>query len=128
MMRTHDPSRFVTGLLLLLGLAACGGSPEPDTVSPFSEPRPTTVRLVVENRNFSDARLYTYRRGERRALGVVTGKQDAEFTFEWPFPDPLFIEIDLVAGPRCRTAEMQVDPGDILELQISPIFTTTSCR
>jgi len=125
-MRRQD--RMITAVTLALALAACAGSPQQGDTELFSEPRPTTVRLLVQNRNFSDARLYTYRRGERRALGIVTGKQEAEFTIEWGFPDPLLIEIDLVAGPRCRTAEMQVDPGDILELQIAPVFTTTSCR
>ncbi len=115
------------GLAALLSACASGGS-EQGSASPFAQSRPTTVRLLVQNRNFSDARLYTYRRGARQALGIVIGKQDREFTFEWSAPDPLRIEIDMLAGPRCTTEEMQVDPGDILELQIEPVFTSSSCR
>lgn len=109
-----------------LGMTACassGGDP-----GAFDTVRPTTVRLVVQNRNFSDVRLYTHRRGARTTLGTVTGKQDREFTFSWDMPDPMQVEIDMVAGPKCFTQEMQVDPGDILELQIAPVFTSTSCR
>ena len=95
----------------------------------FASAQPTTVRIIVQNRNFQDARLYTYRRGRRAFLGVVTGKRDQEFVLDWDFPDPMYIEIDMLAGPKCFTEEMQVDPGDILELQIASVFSATSgCR
>ena len=80
---------------------------------------------MVQNRNFADARLYTYRRGTRSLLGTVTGKTDRNFVLDWNQTDPMYMEINLVAGPRCFTEEMQVDPGDVLELQIAIDFSTT---
>ena len=113
---------------LIVILAACTSPKRNDAARPFVEARPSTVRLLVQNRNFSDVRLYAERRGARKTLGTVTGKQDAEFTLDWPGQDPLQIVIDMVAGPRCTTAEMLVDPGDILELQIAVVFSDTTCR
>lgn len=110
-----------------VSVSACASGGQGSTDS-FNVERPTSVRLIVQNRNFSDVRLYTIRRGTRTALGTVTGKQDREFTFSWNMPDPMQVEIDMVAGPKCFTREMQVDPGDTLELQIAPVFTTSSCR
>lgn len=126
-MKRH--SRALTALVLgagLIGATACAsGQASPDA---FETVRPTSVRLIVQNHHFSDVRLYTLRRGARASLGTVTGKQDREFTFAWNTPDPMVVEIDMVAGPKCFTQEMQVDPGDILELQINSVFTATSCR
>ena len=48
----------------------------------------------------------------------MPGKGDETFRLTWSFPQPLSIEIDLLAGGRCVTPELQVDPGDIIELQI----------
>lgn len=116
-------------LLVALVLSGCATGSATPADDPFDGARPATIRIIVQNRNFSDVRLYTHRRGARKMLGSVTGKQDREFTIDWNMTDPLSVEIDLIAGPKCMTREMQVDPGDILELQIAPVFTTSSfCR
>ena len=120
--------RAVLSTTLTVTLAACAIPKPGNAPQPFVGTRPNTVRLLVQNRNFSDVRLYAERRGARTALGTVTGKQDKEFTLDWPTHDPLQIVIDMVAGPRCTTAEMLVDPGDILELQIAVVFSDTICR
>jgi hypothetical protein len=117
--------------MALLTLAACASAGAPLSSQPFASgsERATSIQLIVQNRNFADARLYAVRRGARTALGIVGGKQDAEFTLDWLLPEPLRIEIALLAGPRCSTEEMQVDPGDIIELQIDAVFTASSaCR
>ena len=94
-----------------------------------STERPDSVRLEVQNLNFSDARLYAIRDGQRITLGRVGGKQDAQFTIPWRFNQDLRIEINLLAGPTCVTERLQVDRGDILELQISAVFSqSTFCR
>jgi hypothetical protein len=116
-------------LAIMLSLSACASSGSGSNSEPFSSARPTTVRIIVQNRNFQDARLYTYRRGRKNFLGIVTGKRDAEFVIDWDFSDPMYIEIDMLAGPKCFTEELPVDPGDILELQIAPVFSSTAaCR
>jgi len=129
--RARTLARLVPTIVAALACAACAtaGPRLSNNDAWSSTDRPPQVRLIVQNRNFSDARLYAVRRSARESLGIVGGKQDAEFMLEWPSPEPLRIEINMLAGPRCVTEEMQVDPGDILELQIAVVFTNTAgCR
>jgi hypothetical protein len=76
------------------------------------------IRIEVRNLNFNDATLWAIGDGVRRKLGVVSGKSDTAFTIPWRLPGPLSIEIDLLAGVRCRTRDLFTDPGDVIELQI----------
>jgi hypothetical protein len=122
-------ARHATFALMLVsaGCASSGGGS--GAAQPFSAARPTTIRIIVQNLNFQDARLYTYRRGTRSMLGTVTGKTNAEFVIDWDLPEPMYMEIDMLAGPRCFTEELRADPGDIMELQISShFFDSPSCR
>lgn len=113
-------------------LAGCGaGAPGPSTADPFSAASdgPGTVSIHVRNLNFSQATLWAVSRGGRQRLGVVGGKADAVYRIPWTFPQPMEIEIDLLAGPRCTTEALDVDPGDILELQIEPdLSRQPGCR
>jgi hypothetical protein len=85
--------------------------------NPFAGSRP--VRLVVRNNNFNDATIWAVFSAKRLRLGTVTGKSEAVLAFpEMASPDPVFLEIDLVGGERCRTEELVVDPGDDLQLEI----------
>ena len=120
-MTTMTPvSRMVMSGAFLL-LAACA-SPSARRGNPYSsdlEER-REVRVEVQNHNFSDATIWAVmREGHRKRLGIVTGKSDSVFTLPWTFSEPLRFEFDLLAGPRCTTEALAVDPGDTLELQIS---------
>jgi hypothetical protein len=44
----------------------------------------------------------------------------------WTFGEPLRIEINLLAGPKCTTRTIDADPGDELELRIQSVFTSSS--
>lgn len=77
-----------------------------------------TIQIDVTNLNFQDATLHAYRNGERHRLGTVTGKGSATFSLEWRIAVPLQIEVDLLAGGRCTTRAMVVDPGTQIQLQI----------
>lgn len=120
----------VAALGLAMLMVGCGSSGSSQEGDPFAgRAQDATVRIIVQNLNFADARLYTIVRGARRQLGIVGGKQDAEFTLPWTIPEPLQVEINLLAGPQCYTRELMVDPGDIIELQISAVFSQSSaCR
>ncbi len=116
--------------LLLLAALGCASGSASRAGGLFGAPsQSTTVRIVVQNRNFQDARLFTHRLGGRAILGMVGAKVDREFVLDWDIPEPLYIEIDMLTGPRCFTDELIVDPGDVLELQIAPEFSRTmGCR
>jgi len=108
----------LTGVLLLAGCAT-GRNRDPNPYSRDLAER-NEVQIHIRNFNFSDATVWVLVRGARQArLGYVTGKSDAVFTVPWTFPDDMSLEFDLLADVRCVTETIPVDPGDILELQIS---------
>lgn len=116
---------------LAAAITGCGAAgrlverEDPFVRTPVAE---QSVRLHVQNRNFSDARLYALALGKRTRLGVVGGKRDAVFSIPWPHAEPMRIEIDLLAGPKCTTRAIEVDPGDTLDLQIQPVlYDTRAC-
>jgi hypothetical protein len=76
------------------------------------------IRIDVTNLNFQDATLIALRGGERHRLGTVTGKGSASYTLEWRTPQSFQIEIDLLAGGRCTTRPVTIDPGQQINLQI----------
>ena len=104
-------------LVLALTGAACAAPTQgsPFGVGPEGE---RTISIEVRNLNFSDATLHALRGAERVRLGTVTGKTDRTFRIEWTISVPLQIEIDLLAGERCTTRALNVDPGDAITLQI----------
>ena len=108
------PSRLALLPAVLLA-TACASTGTPD---PFDDAGPGSIRIEVVNLNFNDATLHALRGGERHRLGIVNGKGSASYTMEWRVSQPLRIEIDLLASDQCTTRAMQVDPGDIIELQI----------
>ncbi len=113
--------------------AACAGltpDPQAPTMEPFTAVGPpTSITLLVQNRNFNEARLFVLRRGATLPLGVVGGKAESEFNVEWDMSDPIQIRIDILAGSSCTTEEILADPGDVLELQIDQDFMhSRRCR
>lgn len=111
----------LAGTLLTIIACASGGGPQ-KARSPFSDDlrERKEVRIHIQNHNFSDATVWTLvRDGRRSRLGMITGKTEQVFTVPWTFSEPMRIEFDLVAGPRCTTENIMVDPGDELEMQIS---------
>lgn len=122
MIRSAPTRAFVTaalaGLLIIAGCAH-GRTSDGNLFSQDMAER-NEVQIQVMNFNFSDATVWLLVRDARRMrLGYVTGKSDAVFTVPWTFSEPVRLEFDLVADVRCITEEIMVDPGDILELQIS---------
>ena len=115
--------------LVAAGCATSGAMERPDPFSGSMAGR-QEIQIKVLNLNFSDATIRAIVRGGRRLyLGAVTGKREAVFNVPWDFSEPLRLEIDMVAGPRCTTEELMVDPGDLLELQIAiEFYNTPGCR
>jgi hypothetical protein len=125
---------MVTGLaaLWVAGLGGCASSALASSGDdPFSRSTAEQqIQIKIVNLNFQDATVWALISGGRRQrLGIVSGKREAEFTLPWRFSEPLRLEFDLVAGPRCVTEDLTVDPGDLLELQIaSNFYATPGCR
>lgn len=119
----------VIGSFILVAGCASASSGNP-AMEPFTTAgEPSRITIIVQNRNFSEARLYALRRGARESLGIVGGKADAQFHLEWTVSAPFQIEIDMLAGPRCVTEELRADPGDVFELQIETRFRDSpACR
>jgi len=123
----------VLGAALLL--AGCGGGglsiPQGSGGGPFARASdgPQTVSIHVRNLNFNEAELWAVRRGDRQKLGIINGKADTVYRIPWTISEPLQLQIDLLAGPRCTTDALQVDPGDILEVEIAVDFRNQpNCR
>lgn len=125
---TTRPQLLTLALCAAVVLPGCANRSA--SLSPFSAAlaERNEIRVDVLNNNFSDATLWAIIENARRVrLGNVTGKTDAVFTMPWDWTNQnLKIEIDLVAGPRCVTRAIPVDPGDILQLEIKPTFLQTA--
>ncbi len=123
--------RVVTCVALLVTSFGCTSAgplvvrEDPFTRAPVAE---RVIRLHVQNSNFNEARLYVIGLGSRTGLGIVQGKTHAVFSIPWERSEPLRIEINILAGSKCTTREISVDPGDTLDLQIEEdFFQTQGC-
>lgn len=126
MSRSTRMSAALAILPALWAAAACGGV-RTSTNDPFEAGLEGRNEILVHivNSNFYDARIYVLSGGIRRQLGMVTGKTDRTFRMDWSFSQDLRLMIDLLAGPTCTTHSLPVDPGDMLQMQIMPVFTDT---
>ncbi len=108
--------------IFLLSLAAGSCRTLVPSVDPFL---PGTgarqIHIQVRNDNFYDATIWVVASGARQSrLGMVRGKEEAEFVTAWNVPRPLQFDVDLLASnTTCRTEALIVAPGDNLELRIS---------
>jgi len=112
----------IAGAALLVAVAACASRGKPTSGNPFAQGQAerNEIQIHVVNLNFNDATVWALVKDVRRdRLGTVTGKSDATFTMAWTFPDAMRLEFDLIGGVRCITDAISVDPGDVLEMQIS---------
>ncbi len=108
---------WLGALSLLVSCALLGHKSKDEEPEP---PRPTQITLHVENQNFYDATIYALARsGERQRLGSVNGNGQGTFTFRW-LHDELRVIIQLLAGRSTATETIPVNPGDTLELVITP--------
>ena len=90
--------------------------------SPLVDPDEARIHIEVQNRTFEDATIHAVWTGNRRRLGTVIGITTAEYRLPWTFSEVLQIEIKLLAGPRCTTRGILVNPGDIIVVEIDAQF------
>lgn len=110
--------RGMTAAWLVLMVVACGGSGSAlDELEPRAEPE---VTLHVRNQNFYDAVIYATAPGQtERRIGMVPGNTDRALTFRWTWIE-VQIQVRLVGATTFTTEPMPVEPGDELELTITP--------
>jgi hypothetical protein len=111
-------TRRALTLVATLSLAGCAsGRPGASYAGAVGTP----ARVEIHNRNFSDATVWAVYPAERLRLGTVTGMTESSFTLSRStIPQPVYMEIDLVGGPRCVSETLTVDQGDVLYLEIQP--------
>lgn len=80
--------------------------------------RASEIRIRVRNSNFNQGTVYAVRLGSRRRLGRVQGASDGEFRMPLVNSDQIHFEVDLLAGQRCVTRTVFVEPGQTLLLVI----------
>lgn len=115
----HPSTLFLAAALLAASACASGSGRSANPYSADMGER-KQVQIDIQNDNFSDASIWVVVRGSRqKRLGTVTGKSSASFKLNWTFTEPLRLQLDFVAGPKCTTRALQVDPGDVLQLQIA---------
>ncbi len=124
----------ISALAAVLLLASCASGPR-DAASPFSGPTASSgsrsvEKVQVQNNAFEEATIYAISGSWRVRAGNVPGISDRILSFRWPSSNRrVRFEIDFLAGPTCFTAELDLIPGDILQLQLpaDPV-RTPGCR
>lgn len=112
----------VVAAVLAGGSVGCASSNDP---GPFQgDP---TINIEVVNRNYMDATLFAQWLGGRRRLGIVTGARTAVYELEWEQPQELQLEIDMLAGDKCLTPPIMVNPGDIITVEIDMELNRRDC-
>lgn len=130
-MSRQSPTRVLLSILPALWVVGACGGVSTSTNDPFiADPGARNeIQVRVINSNFYDARVYVLAQGVRRQLGTVTGKSDRTFIMPWTFSQDLRMEINMLAGETCTSDSLPVDPGDMLQLQIMPEFSSSDfCR
>jgi hypothetical protein len=121
----HAPFRkalFPFALVLSIGaLAGCGRASEGPTGDALGgDPAVETLDVTVENQNFNDATITAlWEGGSRERLGSVTGLTTQTFTVE-PRSSAVRFEIDFLAGGDFVGELIAANPGDHIELTLSP--------
>ena len=108
--------------VLCMVLAGASLGCAPTLRSPFVGREDATIRVQIDNRSFEDATVHAVWPGRRLRLGTVIGSMSATYTLQLDRSVLLHFEIDLLAGPECRTQQIWADPGDIILLEIDRRF------
>lgn len=118
--------RAIAGTFLCLATSACAGGGVPDPYEGRAQ-GPRHITIQVRNDNFSDATLIVFRDGERVQVGVVTGKTREEFYVQWTAVRLFRAQLDLLAGGSCFSREAQVEPGELIQIDV-PVETSNDPR
>lgn len=102
-------------IVAVLGIAGCAMVTE--RINPFAKGSSGTIRLYVENNNYHQATISALG-NLRRRIGIVGGHRSESFRIDWPGPDELQLEIDILAGGNYITNSVPLEPGETATLYI----------
>lgn len=98
----------------LLTLGGCATASNPFEQSSSS----TTIEILVQNQNFSNATVYAVRAGQSIRLGIVNSQNFEVFSIPWPAALPLRVEARFLGGLRCSSQEILVNDGDRITVEL----------
>jgi hypothetical protein len=117
------PQPFRRAWFLLMGaLVGCGSASAGSAAGGFGADPATaeTIDVTIQNQNFYDATITAlWEGGSRERLGIVTGLTTRTFTIDTR-SDALRFEIDFLAGGDFVGELIPANPGDHIELTLSP--------
>lgn len=104
----------VLAALISLTGACWGGSggATPD----FGGAEESSLTITIRNQRTQEARLWIWIDGRREPLGTVQGVQTETFRRRLPAVAQVRLEFDLTLGPTCRTREVSLEPGTVLDV------------
>lgn len=115
--------QFLRSIALVSAFAlasACGRT----TAETGDTPERPSATVRVENRSFSEMRVYVMRSTQRIRLGTVSGNSTVDFEIPSHLVSTaaqLQIVADPIGGRRARASEtFTVNPGDHITMVISP--------
>ncbi len=110
----HAVRRLLPAALLVVAGTACA----PAVRNPFEGPDApgSQIHVYVENRGFSDLRVYARSSHGSDFIGQVGGNSHLTVTLSWRQLDQISFRLEVVAGRTYTTEALPVQPGQRVEL------------
>jgi len=106
-------------LAVALFAAACGGGGNMSEPSPAFDGDPSRVlTIVIRNEQIDVARTTLWINSVRRRLGDVRGLQTQTFRVPMDRGASVRVEFDLMLGANCVTRDIELGPGDVVQMLI----------
>ncbi len=118
MRTTSRRRRRAVGLVVVALIVAVGACSKRTAPSPFDGESIGELRVVVDNQNFNDLRIYAVTTRGPQSLGQVGGRSQSDFRLEWRQLDEIRFRLEFLAGGQHNTMRINVSPGDIIEISI----------
>jgi hypothetical protein len=111
--------KLLATLAVALLTAGCGGGSGTSAPPPGFDGDPSQAfTLTVRNEQLDAATVSLWIVGTRRPLGQVQGNGRRTFQVPLERSENISLEFDLLGGPRCRTQETGIRPGENLDITI----------